>query len=109
MIDNTTYEENGTSDGYSFSKTNYNAGKSGLGHNLTSDIPQGDVRYDTATGNMEYPWKMATQVQFEELINNKIGSSHIEARANFVIPSVFPEEWSRFWRLSEPLHPLDRG
>ena len=54
---------------YSFSRTNYNAGKCGKGHTLTGDIPQGNATYDAATANMGSPWKMPTKAQAQEMIN----------------------------------------
>ena len=54
---------------YSFSLDNYNAGACGLGHNLSSDIPQGNATYDAATANMGSPWKIPTKAQLQELIN----------------------------------------
>ena len=52
---------------YSFSQANYNAGACGSGHNLSSDIPQGDARYDASRANMGSPWKMPTKEQCQEL------------------------------------------
>ena len=61
---------NGTSDGYSFTSANYQAGVCGSGHSLNGNIPQGDVNYDAATANMGYPWRMPTKAQCVELKDN---------------------------------------
>ena len=55
---------------YSFSSDNYNAGKCGLGHTLSGDIPQGNATYDAARKNMGEPWMMFTKDQGQELIDN---------------------------------------
>ena len=55
---------------YDFSEANYNAGKCGKGHYLTSDIPQGYDIYDAARANMGSPWRMPTKAQCQELIDN---------------------------------------
>ena len=54
--------KNGSGD-YSFSESNYNAGKCGKGHTLTGDITQGDPNYDAARANMKEPWMMFTKEQ----------------------------------------------
>ena len=55
---------------YSFSESNYNAGKCGSGHTLSGDIPQGNATYDAARKNMGEPWMMFTKDQGQELIDN---------------------------------------
>ena len=72
--------KNGTGS-YSFSKDNYNAGVCGSGHNLTSDIPQGNATYDAARANMGSPWKMFTQEQANELVS---GTNYIWTTINGV-------------------------
>ena len=66
---------------YSFSQANYNAGACGSGHNLSSDIPQGDARYDASRANMGSQWKMFTKDQGQELID---GTNHIWTDVNNV-------------------------
>ena len=55
---------------YSFSESNYNAGKCGSGHTLSGDIPQGNATYDAARKNMGEPWMMFTKDQGQELIDH---------------------------------------
>ena len=78
MINSTKYfswgaiigqNKNGTGS-YSFTQADYNAGKCGQGYTLTGDISQGNATYDAARANMGSPWKMFTQDQGHELINN---------------------------------------
>ena len=61
--------KNGTGS-YSFSDTNYYAGKCGQGYKLKSSIPYGDATYDSARANMREPWMMPTKDQLRELIDN---------------------------------------
>ena len=62
--------KNGT-ESYSFSSDNYNAGVCGSGHNLSTDIHQGDPTYDAARANMGgTPWVMFNKDQGQELIDN---------------------------------------
>ena len=65
-----TYKNKNGSGSYSFSQSNYNAGKCGQGHNLKGDIPQGNATYDAARANMGEPWMMPTKDQYQELIDN---------------------------------------
>ena len=55
---------------YPFSQDSYYDGYSGYGHNLSSNIPQGDDYYDAARRNMGEPWMMFTKEQGQELIDN---------------------------------------